>query len=313
MTFYKLNKKYKDRIFRLIFQDKAELLKLYNALNNSHYTNPDDLIITTIDDVVYMGMKNDLSFIISNMMNLYEHQSTFSPNLPLRGLFYLASLYRTYVDSFKNKLYTETAVSLPYPQYIVFYNGTMDEPERQELKLSSLYEKPIQNCTPALECTAVVLNINLGHNHELMEQCNTLKEYATFIDTIRLHIANGESFETAIESSVDECIHSDILANVLRKNRAEVIDVILEEYDEEEFRKYLREEATQQGLAEGRAKGRAEGRAEGQNLERIHGIKNLIESFQELHISQEDTISKLIEKYTLSEGDAMSYVSQYWK
>lgn len=138
-----------------------------------------------------------------------------------------------------------------------------------------------------------------------MEQCNTLKEYATFIDTIRLHIANGESFETAIESSVDECIHSDILANVLRKNRAEVIDVILEEYDEEEFRKYLREEATQQGLAEGRA--------EGQNLERIHGIKNLIESFQELHISQEDTISKLIEKYTLSEGDAMSYVSQYWK
>ena len=292
MTFYKLNKKYKDRIFRLIFHDKAELLKLYNALNNSHYTNPDDLIITTIDDVVYMGIKNDLSFIISNMMNLYEHQSTFSPNLPLRGLFYLASLYRTYVDS---------------------YNGTMDEPERQELKLSSLYEKPIQNCTPALECTAVVLNINLGHNHELMEQCNTLKEYATFIDTIRLHIANGESFETAIESSVDECIHSDILANVLRKNRAEVIDVILEEYDEEEFRKYLREEATQQGLAEGRAKGRAEGRAEGQNLERIHGIKNLIESFQELHISQEDTISKLIEKYTLSEGDAMSYVSQYWK
>lgn len=101
MTFYKLNKKYKDRIFRLIFHDKAELLKLYNALNNSHYTNPDDLIITTIDDVVYMGMKNDLSFIISNMMNLYEHPSTFSPNLPLRGLFYLASLYRTYVDSFK--------------------------------------------------------------------------------------------------------------------------------------------------------------------------------------------------------------------
>lgn len=264
MTFYKLNKKYKDRIFRLIFHDKAELLKLYNTLNNSHYTNPDDLIITTIDDVVYMGMKNDLSFIISNMMNLYEHQSTFSPNLPLRGLFYLASLYRTYVDSFKNKLYTETAV---------------------------------------------VLNINLGHNHELMEQCNTLKEYATFIDTIRLHIANGESFETAIESSVDECIHSGILTDVLRKNRAEVIDVILEEYDEEEFRKYLREEATQQGLAEGRAKGRAEG----QNLERIHGIKNLIESFQELHISQEDTISKLIEKYTLSKEDAISYVSQYWK
>lgn len=251
--------------------------------------------------------------LLCNMVNLYEHQSTFSPNLPLRGLFYLASLYRTYVDSFKNKLYTETAVSLPYPQYIVFYNGTMDEPERQELKLSSLYEKPIQNCTPALECTAVVLNINLGHNHELMEQCNTLKEYATFIDTIRLHIANGESFETAIDPRLMNASIRIFWLMWLRKNRAEVIDVILEEYDEEEFRKYLRERSNSQGLAEGRAKGRAEGRAEGQNLERIHGIKNLIESFQELHISQEDTISKLIEKYTLSEGDAMSYVSQYWK
>lgn len=80
MTFYKLNKKYKDRIFRLIFHDKAELLKLYNALNNSHYTNPDDLIITTIDDVVYMGMKNDLSFYYYvNMMNLYEHSEYIQP------------------------------------------------------------------------------------------------------------------------------------------------------------------------------------------------------------------------------------------
>ena len=80
MTLHKINKKYKDRLFRLIFQDKKDLLELYNAINNSDYTNPEDLTITTIEDVVYMGMKNDLSFLIDDVLNLYEHQSSYSPN-----------------------------------------------------------------------------------------------------------------------------------------------------------------------------------------------------------------------------------------
>ena len=92
MVEHKINKKYKDRVFRVIFHEKKDLLELYNAINDSNYTNPDDLTITTIEDVVYMGMKNDLSFIIGDVMNLYEHQSSFSPNLPLRGLFYFSLL-----------------------------------------------------------------------------------------------------------------------------------------------------------------------------------------------------------------------------
>ena len=123
MNDYKLNTKYKDRLFRLIFHDKKELLELYNAINESHYTNPEDLEITTIEDVVYMGMRNDLSFIIGDEMSLYEHQSTFSPNLPLRGLFYFASVYRAYIEPVKKKLYLDSALQVPFPQYIVFYNG----------------------------------------------------------------------------------------------------------------------------------------------------------------------------------------------
>ena len=98
MTLHKINKKYKDRLFRLIFQGKKDLLELYNAINNSDYTNPEDLTITTIEDVVYMGMKNDLSFLIDDVLNLYEHQSSYSPNLPLRGLFYFSSLYREQIE-----------------------------------------------------------------------------------------------------------------------------------------------------------------------------------------------------------------------
>ena len=89
MEHYYLNRKYKDRLFRFIFSDKGNLLQLYNAINDSHYNNPDDLVITTIDDVVYMGMKNDLSFIIDDIMSLYEHQSTQPQPSPAWSLLFL--------------------------------------------------------------------------------------------------------------------------------------------------------------------------------------------------------------------------------
>ncbi|MFQ6807712.1 MAG: hypothetical protein ACLRTF_01465 [Blautia sp.] len=142
MEHYYLNRKYKDRLFRFIFNDKENLLQLYNAINDSHYSNPDDLVITTIDDVVYMGMKNDLSFMIDDIMNLYEHQSTYSPNLPLRGLFYFSAMYRNYIEPMKQKLYTDSPLRIPFPVYLVFYNGSMEEPERKEILLSDLF---IQN------------------------------------------------------------------------------------------------------------------------------------------------------------------------
>jgi len=190
-------------------------LELYNAINDSDYTNPDDLTITTIEDVVYMGMKNDLSFIIGDVMNLYEHQSSFSPNLPLRGLFYFSSLYREYIEPIKHRLYSTAPLYIPFPQYIVFYNGTKNEPERQELKLSNLFLTDEGKMNPALECTAVILNINLGKNRELMEKCKQLKEYAEFIATIRKHLANEIAFEEAVETAVDDCVRNGILADIL--------------------------------------------------------------------------------------------------
>ena len=89
-----INRQYKDRLFKLVFKEKEDLLKLYNAINGTDYNNPDDIEVNTLDDVVYMGMKNDISFLITDILNLYEHQSTFNPNLPLRGLFYFTRLYQ---------------------------------------------------------------------------------------------------------------------------------------------------------------------------------------------------------------------------
>jgi len=298
---YYLNRKYKDRLFRFIFSDKGNLLQLYNAINDSHYNNPDDLVITTIDDVVYMGMKNDLSFIIDDIMSLYEHQSTHSPNLPLRGLFYFSAMYRNYIEPMKQKLYTDSPLRIHFPVYLVFYNGSMEEPERKEIPLSDLFIQNGKGLQPALECTALLLNINVGHNQELMEKCRILKEYAQFIHTIRSKISVGLPFQEAVETAVEDCISQNILSEILRKNKAEVIDMILTEYDENEFREFLKEDSWKKGHEAGVQDGIKT------------GIREIIRTFTELQLPKEQLLDKLTNSFSLSVEEAEEYIEKYSK
>ena len=305
MEHYYLNRKYKDRLFRFIFSDKGNLLQLYNAINDSHYSNPDDLVITTIDDVVYMGMKNDLSFIIDDIMSLYEHQSTYSPNLPLRGLFYFSAMYRNYIEPMKQKLYTDSPLRIPFPVYLVFYNGSIEEPERKEILLSDLFIQNGKGLQPALECTALLLNINFGHNQELMEKCRILKEYAQFIHTIRSKISVGLPFQEAVETAVEDCISQNILSEILRKNKAEVIDMILTEYDENEFREFLKEDSWK--------KGHEAGVQDGIKTGIKTGIREIIRTFTELQLPKEQLLEKLTNSFSLSVEEAEEYIEKYSK
>lgn len=305
MEHYYLNRKYKDRLFRFIFSDKGNLLQLYNAINDSHYNNPDDLVITTIDDVVYMGMKNNLSFIIDDIMSLYEHQSTYSPNLPLRGLFYFSAMYRNYIEPMKQKLYTDSPLRIPFPVYLVFYNGSMEEPERKEILLSDLFIQNGKGLQPALECTALLLNINVGHNQELMEKCRILKEYAQFIHTIRSKISVGLPFQEAVETAVEDCISQNILSEILRKNKAEVIDMILTEYDENEFREFLKEDSWK--------KGHEAGVQDGIKTGIKTGIREIIRTFTELQLPKEQLLEKLTNSFSLSVEEAEEYIEKYSK
>ena len=141
-----VNRNYKDTVFRMLFSDKKNLLSLYNAVNGRSYTNPEELEIVTLDNAIYMGMKNDLAFIVDMNLYLYEHQSTYNPNIPLRDLFYISSEYQKLVD--KKSLYVSSIVKIPEPQFIVFYNGTRKADDKQELRLSQMYEigKSSQPC-----------------------------------------------------------------------------------------------------------------------------------------------------------------------
>ncbi len=244
---------YKDRLFRMIFKEKAESLQLYNAINQTDYQNPDDLTVTTLENAIYLGMKNDVSFVLYDILSLYEHQSTKNPNMCLRNLFYVSDVYSKL--TVEENLFGNALIQIPEPRFIVFYNGTEEIPERSEMKLSSMYKT--DSGDPALELKTQVYNINLGCNLELMESCKTLHEYAIFVNTVRTYRKNM-GFREAIQKAVNQCIKDGILADFLKKNKAEVISMGLYEYDEEKFIKAERKYAKEQGWAEGHSEGRLE-------------------------------------------------------
>ena len=302
-----INRTYKDRLFKIIFEDKKELLSLYNALTSKNYQNPDELEINTIDDVIYMHLKNDMSFILDDWQNLFEQQSTFNPNQPLRGFFYFADLYK--VKYFGKKIYSTRLLKIPTPQYIVFYNGTANMPDKKELRLSDAFQQPTEQ--PDIEVVAHMLNINYGHNKELMERCQKLKEYAQFIDIIRHYLKENKQWsnEQAISKAIDDCIQNNILRDILQKERLRVMASILSEFDEVGYKEMILEEAYEEAYEEGLEAGRQEGREQ----ELAHGVKSYIKLAQNFGYGESKIVTMLMQEFDLSEDKASQYVQKFWK
>ena len=256
---------YKDRVFRMVFKDKEELLQLYNALHETSYSNPDDLTINTLENAVYLGMKNDISFILFGQLSLYEHQSTWNPNIPLRDLLYVARLYEKLIV--KDSLYGTRLLQIPSPKFIVFYNGIEERPEREVLKLSDAYEPGAVE--PDLELKVLVLNINAGYNEDIKENCQTLKEYMEFVDYVRAY-AKEMPFPQAVNMAVDTCIEKGILAEFLKANKAEVVAMSIFEYDEAKQRAFDKRE----GFEDGWTAGREAGVETGRKSLILHALKN---------------------------------------
>ena len=248
------NRNYKDTVFRMLFSDRKNLLSLYNAVNQSNYKNPEDLEIVTLENAIYMGIKNDLAFIMDTNLYLYEHQSTYNPNMPLRDLFYICSEYQKLVD--KKSLFSSTLQKIPAPNFIEFYNGSTVISDCTELRLSSAFE--CLTGQPKLELIVTVLNVNEGHNADLMQHCSMLKEYAQYVARVR-HYASDMPLNEAVKHAVDECIREGILAEFLTRNRNEVISMSIFEYDKELEEKKLRKAEFEAGREAGHEAGFAEG------------------------------------------------------
>ena len=243
-----VNKKYKDRLFCLLFGNeeyKDNILSLYNALCHTSYTNVEDIQIYTIDDVIYIKMKNDVSILLDSFLYLWEQQSTFNPNMPIRGFMYFGKMYDRYITENSLNIYGKTIIKLPTPRYTVLYNGMDEQPSFMQLRLSDSFINP--DSSGAFEWTASMINLNDGKNEDLLINCRPLKDYMTLINEIRKN-SKIMNFDNAVDAAVTYCIEHDVLKTFLLKHRAEVKDVCITEYDEKTFVDGIR--------AEGRAEGR---------------------------------------------------------
>ncbi len=251
------NVQYKDRLFNFLFgleENKEWTLSLYNAVNGSHYTDPSMIKITTIREVMYLGMHNDVSFLISNEMNLYEQQSTYNPNMPVRLLQYAGNLYEKYFKENSLNKYGGRLLPLPVPKLVVFYNGKKEQPDEMILKLSDSFP---EGSDADIEVKVRMLNVNVGRNQLLLEACKPLGEYSWLVDEVRRNNTTNDEdgMSSAIDRAISDMPDSFVIKSFLELHRTEVKGMLLTEYNEAEAMELFREE--------GRAEGRVEGRAEG--------------------------------------------------
>ena len=254
-------REYKDRLFKAIYgrdteESKRWRLELYNALNGTNFDDPDELQVNTIENVIYITMHNDISFLVDDQMCLYEQQSTFNPNMPLRGFFYFAQLYHKHLTAKKsvpNNILLSRLVKIPTPRFFVFYNGSKKTEESFKLRLSDAFISPDK--TGDFEWTATVININEDRLKGIHKNCKSLYDYAKFIAKVRECAKGGSPTAEQISQAVDWSIRENLLDGFFERQRAEVIEMLLTEFDEEKFKQDCREdgydEGHQNGLVEG--------------------------------------------------------------
>jgi len=295
---------FKDRLFRRIFeQDKEALLQIYNALHNTDYKDVEELEIVTLDNVIYLCMKNDLAFVITGTMNMYEQQSTDNPNMPLRFLIYLSKEYEKLVERRKENIYGSRLILLPVPQCIVFYNGDKELPDEKILQLSEAFEN--KSVKTDVQVSVHVKNINFGHNSELMEKCHKLYEYSYLIEQVKKNIQKGYNRNDAVDIAVKHCIENEILTEFLVENRAEVSGMLLAECDMNFVMKGIRQDAYEEGYEGGYKEG-YEGGVD-------QGIKIMIESLQEVHVPRAEIEETIREKFAFSREQAKEKMEKYWR
>ena len=216
--------RFRDNVFCMLFREKKNLLELYNALNDTDYTNVDDLAVTTLQGGVYMKYKNDASFVFGQDLYMFEQQASKNPNMPLRFLHYVSDVYREMYPN--SELHRRTMLKIPVPHFVTFYNGRDGmKDEEMVLKLSDMFmesknssRKDKADCgmsvdvsvdsisqvytksEPELELKVRVININPDCVEEsddgtpddskirkvpsILNKCHTLRDYMTFVNKV---------------------------------------------------------------------------------------------------------------------------------
>ncbi|MEE3410961.1 MAG: hypothetical protein VZQ47_03365 [Treponema sp.] len=245
--------KIRDRLFIAIFgkdteRSKRWRLDLYNALNGTAYTDPDALQLNTIENVIYIKMYNDVSFLVDSQMTLYEQQSSPNQNMPLRGLLYFAELYQKHLAKNDLNLLRSSLIKIPKPRFVVFYNGEPSRPERYKLRLSEAFE--LEDKTGDFEWTADVININPGKNESLVKNCKAMYDYVRLVGKISDNKKAGMKIQRAVSEAVDWAIEENFLEGFVREQKEEIIGMYLTEFNEESAIRGWRQDGIEEGREE---------------------------------------------------------------
>ena len=273
---------HKDNVFCLLYRDKKNLLSLYNAMNDTSYENEEELEVVTLEEAICMKMRNDAAFVIDSTLNLYEQQASVNPNMPLRDLYYVTEELKKIAPP--GRLHRTTKVRIPVPRFVVFYNGSVDRPERMTYRLSELFSR--EEKEPELELVVTAVNINPGCSRELLYKCESLGGYMAFVEKVRNKLAAELKVEEAVRQSVNECISENILEDFFREHREEIVEMGIYEFDQELHDQVLRED----GEAIGMEKGIEIGRREAIEIGRREAIENLMDT---LNLTEEQAMEAL--------------------
>jgi hypothetical protein len=239
---------FKDSVFTSYFNDQRKLIEIYNAIGNKSYPLDTEVKINTLDDALYLGRQNDVSFLLGKkLIILIEHMSTICLNLPLRMNLYQARLYEQMFPS--NDIFKRKRIKLPKPEFIVLYNGSEEFPDQGEMKLSDSFlteDGPVQ-----LDLTVKIYNINQGRNPDILAKSKSLGHYSAFIGRAKWNLATGMSLNEAVAEAIRYCIDNDIMKEFLEKNRSEAGNMLFTEFKMEDALEVRFEEGVETGFEEG--------------------------------------------------------------
>ncbi len=244
-----VDRKYRDTVFRILFgEDKNNAMSLYEAISGKTIVKPEDFEFTTLKDVIFMKLKNDVSFIVDSRLVLFEHQSTFNPNMPLRGLMYCAELYKTLYHN--RQIYSSKRIDILAPEYVVFYNGSDKyfPDDRMELRLSDSFAD--KSLSSKYEWTALMININKDHNASLVKKCAALEGYSFLVQKI-VEFQKDAPMAEAVRHAMECCIEKGFLVEFLKAHMEEVFNMCLTEFNETEYIDLVREEGREEGIERG--------------------------------------------------------------
>ena len=266
-------RQYQDTVFRAYMNDADRLRDVAGALHGRTYTSVERVRIVTLDGTFLSQMKNDISFLLAGRHLVFmEHQSTLNQNMPLRCLYYICEQLRQYIPA--KSLYQNKQIPLPRPEFHVFYTGSKDTLETEQMRLSDAYMEGAGDIH--LELKVTFHNIAYGSEKMLLRMSRPLHDYSFFLNCIKTNIAGGMERVRAIHEAMRYCMEHDIMKEFLQEHESEVIDMVNFEWNQKDFEEAIREDGIEQGMARGREEGREEGRAKGREEEKSAFILGML-------------------------------------